>query len=637
LAKIHGPVVLLFIALAAVMTWPLVANLHRAVAWPGDPFINTWILDWDWYATIHQPFSLFDANAFYPASKSLAYSENLYGLALLLFPLRALGISALTAYNIAMLAGYAFSGFGAYLLGRHVTGSAWAGIAAGVFYAFLPFRFTHASHVQHVWGGWLPVLLLALLRYVESPAWKRGAAFGAVFVMNGLTNIHALLFGSIAIAASLVVLRPARRDAVRILVCSAVAGLLLLPFLLPYIDVANLYKMERNWHETKKFSAMPSDWLVSNEWNHAYRVLENGAVNPERWLFPGALCLLFAAFAIAARGRAFAAALLWIVIGFVGSLGTHTFFHRFLWAHVLGFRAIRVPARWAVIAYVGLAVLVALGTAVVARKRPWIGAAIAAAFVVEMWSAPFVWYMADAQPAPVYRWIAAEKPGAILELPMGGDAEYGYMLSATAHHRPMFNGVSGFAPPQFNQIASLVHRDPVPPKALEVLNRFGCDYIVAHGDYVDARTRRWLSQLKFVRRFDHGVSGDWVFRPEPGPPFMPERHMFSDTAFGYLDQPLPGARVQGRVTFSGWAMSPYGIREVNLLFNNGLVRRAARLEPNPYLHEIFPFYAATTRPAFSLVLDEKPDEIWPTTDVQTEIVDGHGRRVLLQDRFIRWK
>jgi hypothetical protein len=113
LAKIHGLVVLLFIALAAVMTWPLAANLDRAVAWPGDPFINTWILDWDWYATIHQPFSLFDANTFYPASKSLAYSENLYGLALLLFPLRALGISALTAYNIAMLAGYAFSGFGA--------------------------------------------------------------------------------------------------------------------------------------------------------------------------------------------------------------------------------------------------------------------------------------------------------------------------------------------------------------------------------------------------------------------------------------------------------------------------------------------------------------------------------------------
>jgi hypothetical protein len=637
LAKIHGPVVLLFIALAAVMTWPLAANIDRAVAWPGDPFINTWILDWDWYATLHQPFSLFDANAFYPAGKSLAYSENLYGLALLVFPLRAAGVAPLTAYNIAMLAGYALSGFAAYLLGRHASGSTWGGIAAGVFYAFLPFRFTHTAHVQHVWGAWLPLLLLMLLRYAEQPAWKRGAAFAAVFLMNGLTNIHALLFGTIAIGLTVAVCTLRLKPLITLGACTLVAVLMLIPFLLPYIDVANTYGMERNWHETKKFSAKPGDWLVSNTVNHVYRTLENTAVNPERWLFPGALCMIVGAAAVAARGRALAAAIVWIVIGFAGSLGTHTFFHRFLWAHVLGFRAIRVPARWAMIAYAGIAIAVALGTAVLSRKRPWIGALIAAAFVLEMWSAPVVWYMANPQPAPVYRWLAETKPNAILELPMGGEAEYGYMLSSTAHHRPMLNGVSGFAPPQFNRVASLVHRDPIPPNVLEELKRVGCDLIIAHGDSIDARTRQWLAQLKFVRRFDAGINGDWVFKPEAGPPFMPERHMFSDAAFGVLDEPVPNARVQGMTTFSGWALSPYGVREVNLLFNNGLVRRKATLAPNPYLHEIFPFYSATTHPAFSITFKERPPEIWPFTDVQTEIIDGHGRRVLLQDRFIRWR
>src|SRR5881628_3234124 len=87
----------LFVALALLMTWPLARNLSTAVAYPGDPFINAWILDWDWYATLHQPLHLFEANAFYPAKDSLAYSENLYGIALLLFPLRALGAGALTA------------------------------------------------------------------------------------------------------------------------------------------------------------------------------------------------------------------------------------------------------------------------------------------------------------------------------------------------------------------------------------------------------------------------------------------------------------------------------------------------------------------------------------------------------------
>src|SRR5438105_13634647 len=81
----------LFLLFAVAMTWPLARNLPTAVSYPGDPFINTWILDWDWHATLHQPLHLFEANAFYPAHDSLAFSENLYGISLLLFPLRALG------------------------------------------------------------------------------------------------------------------------------------------------------------------------------------------------------------------------------------------------------------------------------------------------------------------------------------------------------------------------------------------------------------------------------------------------------------------------------------------------------------------------------------------------------------------
>src|SRR6266498_3738927 len=163
----------LFAALAALMTWPLAPNMRTAVAYPGDPYINTWILDWDWYATLHQPLDLFQANAFYPARDSLAFSENLYGIALLLFPLRALGIGALTAHNVALLLGFAFSGFAAFLLGRMISGSALAGIAAGIFYAFVPWRFTQLPHVQHVFAGWLPMMLVALLYYARRPAWGR--------------------------------------------------------------------------------------------------------------------------------------------------------------------------------------------------------------------------------------------------------------------------------------------------------------------------------------------------------------------------------------------------------------------------------------------------------------------------------
>lgn len=633
------------------MTWPLAHNMDRAVAWPGDPYINTWILDWDWYATFHHPLSLFQANAFYPAQLSLAYSENLYGIAVLLFPLRAAGMSPLTAYNVAMLAGYAFSGFAAYLLGRHVTGSTWAGIAAGVFYAFLPFRFTHASHVQHVWGGWLPLLLYLLIRYGEESTWKRAALFGAAFLMNGLSNIHALLFGAFAVAATLpFVIR--RRNVVPLLACTAAAGLLLLPFLIPYIDVANMYGMQRGWRETKRFSALPGDWLVSNTLNHLYRAFAGGgSADPERWLFPGALCLVIGAFAAVSRPRRPAAiGLTWIVLGFIGSLGTHNIFHRFLFRHVIGFRAIRVPARWAMIAYVGLALLVAIGVAVIARKRRWLAPVIVALFIAELWSAPVLWYMGIPEPPPVYRWIAQAKPRAFLALPVRHDDEYAHMLYATSHRRPMMNGVSGFAPPEYNLVSSAANRDPIPDRFIDNLKRMGCEIVVVHAASMTKATLPWLQRelargrLTFVDRFD---PGDWVFRiggaPRAGAvdkrldAFLRGEHVFNETPFGVMDEPMPGARLSGKTTFSGWAMSPFGIREVNLLFNNGLIREKTTLSENPYLNRVFPYYDATALPVYSRTFDKRPDGVWPLTDVQTEIIDGHGRRVLLPDRFVEWQ
>src|SRR5690349_18067798 len=237
-----------FVALAIGMTWPLARNLERAVSDPGDPFITIWMLDWDWWATLHAPLALFHANSFYPAKYSLAFSENLYGLAILLFPLRAIGVGPITAHNLALIVGFAFCGFGMYILGRRLTGSWIAGMAAGVFYAFVPFRFTHLPHIQHIWGGWLPLMLAALLAYAERPTRRRAIVFAALFLINGLTNIHYLFFGALATAITAALLLP-RRAYRELAWAMGGASIVLAPFLYPYAAAAKLYGMQRTWAE----------------------------------------------------------------------------------------------------------------------------------------------------------------------------------------------------------------------------------------------------------------------------------------------------------------------------------------------------------------------------------------------------
>lgn len=648
---------LLFVALSILMTWPLARLLPVAAADPGDPYLNAWILDWDHYATFHRPLSLFDANAFHPARFALAFSENLYGIALVLMPFRFAGVPPLAAYNLGTLLGFAFSGFGAYLLGRKLTGSWMAGVAAGVFYAFVPFRFTQLSHIQHVWGGWLPPLLAALLHYAAAPSRKRAALFGFVFLMNGLTNIHWLLFGGLAIALTAAVLfaHGTRRWA-PLVIATAIATLLLLPFLVPYERAARAYGMVRQWSDVATYSARPSHWFVSAGTNRVYALLADPHVDPELWLFPGVLSIVLGAAGavLAARRdrRALSIALLWLTIGVFGSLGTHAFFHRLLFDFVPGFRAIRVPARWAAIAYVALAMLIAIATAELTRRRAWSGALIAIAFVIELHAAPIRWYLLPSGTPPVYEWLRdASVRGGVLELPIHEQgSDYWYLLRAAVHHKPILNGTSGFAPPSYAKLDALLHETPLPASAIDELRRMDCELLIVHSDAISAATRSWITSelargsLRYVRHFDHGLLGDWVFTlrgdaPRTMPPeldaFTKSRSVRGEHAFGFLDTPGPGARMGARPFFSGFAISAHGVAHVDILLGNGKVRIPTELLAEPPTSALFPWYPPS-RPRFVAAVAKRPEGVEQKTDVQVEITDLRGVKTRLEDRWFDW-
>jgi hypothetical protein len=631
---------LLFLGMSVAMTWPLVLNLGRAVSDPGDPYITAWMLDWDWHATFRQPLSLFDANAFYPAKYSLAFSENLYGLAVLLFPLRLFGASALTAHSIALIFGFAFSGFGAYLLGSRLIqeqGCWIAGMAAGAFYAFVPFRFTHLAHLQHIWGGWLPLLLVALLAYARQPTRKHAILFAAVFVMNGLTNIHYLFFGALTIAITAALLIP--RSQWRELGWAMAGALLVLaPFLYPYAAAAKLYGMQRTWDEVLRFSAVAGDWLP-------------GAIaEPERRLYPGALAYVVAMPALLLGWRRkpqLALALLWIVIGFAGSLGLHFVFHEFLFGAVPGFRAVRVPARWAVIAYIGMAMLIAIATAAIARRNRIVALIVPIAFLTTLWAGPIRWYLADPNPAEVDRWLSTQHVRAIAQIPIDtGGSEYEYLFRSTIHHQRMINGISGFAPPGRAELAALANATPIPDAFVDALHDIDVELLIVHADVLGDRApvvREWLrreldrGRIAFVRQFHSRIEGVWVFRIGGGrraesPPLQP----LCTGTMGSLD--FPPARIRfdhGQAIFSGWTLSPHGVQSVDLWFDNRTVRHRAKLVPDPSLDARCPGMRVT-RTRYLAEFAQRPANVRHETDVQVEVTDGRGQKTVFDDRWFTW-
>ncbi|HYO77390.1 MAG TPA: hypothetical protein VE010_13085 [Thermoanaerobaculia bacterium] len=660
-------VFVLFCALTAMMTWPLVANFTTALPHPQDPAINTWILDWNFYALLHQPTRFFDANIFHPYRYALAFSENLFGIALPLFPLYLIGLAPITIYNVATFLAFALTGYAAYVLARLVTQSTGAAICSGIYFAFFSFRFTHLTHLQHLWACWLPLMLAALIWFAKKPGKRRAMLFGAAFLMNGLTNLHWFAFGSVTIALSfLIAARRERRYWIGGIAATALALALLTPMLLPYQRVHELYGFRGDPNETLQYSAQASNWLVSSLHSRWYAgPLGDATVNPEHWLFPGVLVLLFALIGLAWRGRPTLLALLWVLLGFLGSLGLNAWFGRLLFEFVPLFKGIRVPARWSFIAYTGLALLAACGIAILTRRlggkaRVAVHALIACALLVELHVAPIRWYIARPVMPPVYAYLAThQSDGPIVELPLRQDEQYAYMLGATAHHRQMINGVSGFVPTSFAELRALSENTPISPLFLSALEGVGVTTIVVHADRLGPthmHTTRWVrdavatGRLAFVGRFDSDMQGDYVFATrlhrdfEPLANKMPfekrvhlERFLAmlptqNEGTFGHLDMPRPNDVVYGKLKVAGWALSPWGIRRVDLRFANGTVVVPADLVSRADVTAEYPWYPMTVNAGFYKELDAPVG-----SDLQVEIIDGRGKRRRLENIWFTWE
>ena len=292
-------IVLAFCAFTAALSWPYINYLRDAVVDPGDPYLVSWVLWWDYHQTFTDPLHLFHANLFYPLRYTLAFSEHSYGIALLFFPLFALGVRPLTVHAVAMFFGFATCGYAAFRLARTLTGSNGAAWTAGIIFAFVPFRFGMMSQLTYLFSMWIPLLFEALVLFARERSRKRAAWLGFAFFMSGLTCISWFTLSLVPLAFSAAILLTRyrlwregqfwRRSAVAL----GFAAIALLPFMLPYYFVSKLYGFKRRIEEVKANSALPIHWLSVESRNKLWSGMgENIPYGFRFKLFPGLLPIL---------------------------------------------------------------------------------------------------------------------------------------------------------------------------------------------------------------------------------------------------------------------------------------------------------------------------------------------------------
>jgi hypothetical protein len=133
---------LIYLVLAVVLLAPFSLQLADHVQGRGDTLLNIWILSWLTHALEADPASLFHGNAPYPFRYSIAFSDLQIASVPFFAPVFLATGNPVFAHNVLLLGSFVLSGLGAFWLGRAVTGSAAAGVVAGVVFGFAPYRLT---------------------------------------------------------------------------------------------------------------------------------------------------------------------------------------------------------------------------------------------------------------------------------------------------------------------------------------------------------------------------------------------------------------------------------------------------------------------------------------------------------------
>ncbi len=150
--------------LAVLTSWPLILHMSTRIAPDlGDPVRTAWQVAWVGHAMLHDPLHIFDSNAFYPHPLSLAFSDSLLGYG----PAAFFGsgtVATLVRYNLIFLWIWSFCFVGAYLLARELGLRRLGASAAGLAFAYAPYRVTEAGHFQVISSGGVAFGLFLLLR-----------------------------------------------------------------------------------------------------------------------------------------------------------------------------------------------------------------------------------------------------------------------------------------------------------------------------------------------------------------------------------------------------------------------------------------------------------------------------------------
>lgn len=512
----------LWVLLGLVLLQPTPHRVSQTVAGDlGDSMFLTWTLSWGARGLRTDPLGVFDANIFHPESDTLAFSDPMLSLAPVFGLVEWLTGDAVVALNVLMFALFVAALAAAHALAMRLFGRGDVALVVAVVACCNSYVFGQQNHPQLQTFGFVSLCFLLLLRAIELRRVRDGAWLGLAIVAMTLANVYYGLFwvlcalvvvGALRLQGSLPAVRsllPAGATAV------AVVAVLLGPVVRIFLAVDDRHGLDRAYEPGN--SLLPTDLLtpqVDNwSWGSALDAINSAGKAGEHHYFPGFLAMalglvgVVVVWRLVRRGTptlrtgvrideivallaAGATALVFAVGPSPGGVpGPFRLLHRF----VPGFDGVRVTARFTVVAFIALALLVGLAhqhlaDRLRADRRHWPALGIVLVVLIEVGGPMSRVDVPEGDRLLVYEAIAARPDGPVLELPIHDPSdgivwpfvEAPRMYHATTDWNPRVNGYSGSAPRGFETRADRLDAWPA-PDAEALADELALRYVVLHG------------------------------------------------------------------------------------------------------------------------------------------------------------
>jgi hypothetical protein len=374
-------------------------------------------------------------------------------------------------------------------------------------------------HLELQWTMWMPLTLWAIHRAFEERSWRFGALAGLFIALQMFSSVYYGVFLVItAVVTGVGLASTEPRRAVKGLATLAVGAIVSLaltwPYALPYLDNAH----DLGPRDTAAFSARLLSYVTAPRGSWIWGWTSGRFPGDELHLAPSLVSVVLACVGLTWRPRRIPA--LYLVICLLSvemSLGTNGYLFTWISSRIPTLGDLRALARFSIVAFTALSVLVAFGIDRLQqhmsgrRARHALCAGVIVLLAVESSAAPIPLMAVQPNTPDIYRTLSSMGPGVVLELPVPQfDPWYEYW--SAAHWHPLVNGYSGYISEGYALTVDLLTRFP-DDRSMARLKRLNVRYILVHRAFYESRASYINMLLRMGNRPDLvplGQFKDWV-------------------------------------------------------------------------------------------------------------------------------